>query len=388
MKILLVHNFYQYHGGEDEVVENEKELLEKRGNEVFTYFINSDEINRYSPLQKLLIIPRTIYNKRHGLAVVQKAKETGADIVHVHNFWPIISPSIFFHLNKANIPYIQTVHNFRYTVANALLNKEDWDQDTKKLKIQKRSFNSYKKSFLMTFTYWLTARYVRWSKVFQKGNGNLLFLNKFGKDVQSRFFVGTRIFIKGNFLPRKNIYKITNTSNLEAYFLFLGRISEEKGIEILLDAYIKKNFNSKLKIAGTGPLLEKLKHKYPYNNIEFLGFVSGEKKAKLISQAKALIIPSTCLENFPVTIIEANMYGIPVIASNSGGIPELIDNNKTGILFESGNISELYEKLVWSEKHYKELEKMGKSAKLYAEDNYSEEKNYINLLSIYKSIIN
>lgn len=388
MRILLVHNFYQFRGGEDEVVENEQALLEKYGNKVETYFVDSSEIKGYSILKKALVIPQTIFNRKRGIEVVNKAKKINADIVHIHNFWPLISPSIFFELNKAKIPYIQTVHNFRYTVANALLESKDWNQSTKELTIQHRPFNSLKKSYLMTFIYWLTSRFVRWSKVLKKGPGALLFLNSFGADVQERFFPGVKTFIKGNFLPLQQIYDITTDETVEPYFLFLSRLSEEKGIELLLEAYQKSSLNTKLKIAGTGPLLKKLQQKYKSEeNIEFLGFVSGETKAHIMAKAIVLAIPSTCLENFPVTIVEANTYGTPVIASNSGGLPYMIDPNITGLLFESGNVLELSQKLQWCEKHPDELKEMGTAAQIYAEENFSEEKNYEQLMTIYQNLI-
>lgn len=387
MKILLVHNFYQYRGGEDEVVENEKALLEKYGNEIVTYYVDSSEIKEYSNIQKALVLPRTVYNRKHGLAVVQKAKEINADIVHIHNFWPLISPSIFFHLNRANIPYVQTVHNFRYTVANALLNGADWNQSAKELTIQKRPLNSFKSSYLMTFIYWLTARLVRWSKVLCKGSGALLFLNSFGLEVHKHIFPGVRAYTKGNYLPNRDIYKVSDASQCDPYFLFLGRCSEEKGIEVLLKSYCESRIKIKLKIAGTGPLLEKLSKEYADKNIEFIGFVSGEEKAKVIAGAKVLIIPSIVLETFGLTAIEAAQYDVPSVASNNGGLLSLIDDKQNGLLFESGSVKDLSEKLQWCESHPEDLRIMGEQARLYAEEHFSEEKNYEQLMAIYQNLI-
>ena len=125
MNILLIHNYYQIRGGEDAVVENEKRMLERMGHSVATYFCYNDEILRYGILERMLLVPKTIFNFESLKKIKTIIARGKIDIVHIHNFWPLISPSIFFLFNRLKIPYLQTVHNYRYIVPNAILYNED-----------------------------------------------------------------------------------------------------------------------------------------------------------------------------------------------------------------------------------------------------------------------
>lgn len=387
MNILLIHNYYQIRGGEDAVVENEKVMLEKHGHTVVPFFIHNDEIKEYNPLNKLLLGPRIVFNGLIKKRIKKILQDEKIDIVHIHNFWPLISPSIFFLFNKLKLPYLQTIHNYRYIVPNALLYKNDVTQPNNQLDIQKRKGNSFKGSYLLTFFYWFTALFIKKTNVISNGCGSLQLLNRFSFTVHSQQFNPEKLVIRGNFLP-DSIAQEMNSFEKEDYYLFLGRLSEEKGIITLIEGFCKSGIKGTLKIAGGGPLETSLKETYQSNpKVDFVGFVSGTDKNTLIAQAKALVIPSEWQEVFPVSFMEANFCSTPVIAARIGGLPDMMKEDETGLLFESGDSEELSHKLQWCENNPSELSKMSKAARLYAEENFSEEKNYEQLMSIYKDLI-
>ncbi len=329
------------------------------------------------------MFPRIIYNHKVGKKFFEIIKSKEFDIVHIHNFWPLISPSILFVCNKQQQPWVQTVHNYRYIVPDAILFLDDLSDNY--LSIQKRSAKCFRNSYTLTFLYKLTAMLIRKSNVMKSGYGKLIVLNKFGFNLFSQIFDKNILITKGNFIPDNEIYKCLKKEKGD-FYLYLGRLSPEKGVDVLLESW--DNNNSRLLIAGTGPEEEKLKYKYRNNkSIEFVGFIKGEKKYKLLAEAKSLIVPSIWHETFGLIILEAFYSNTPVIASKVGGIPDLIEEMKTGILFEAGNVSDLSEKLKWCEEHPKELKEMGKAGRLYAEENFSESKNYLQLMNIYSKVI-
>lgn len=169
------------------------------------------------------------------------------------------------------------------------------------------------------------------------------------------------------------------------YFLYAGRLSNEKGVKTLLKAF-SINKGNKIVIAGTGPEEINLK-RYAQEqcvNAEFIGFQNFEKLQVLISNCKAVIIPSEWYENSPNIILEAYACGKPVIGSCIGGIPELIENYKTGLLFEMGNAEDLAEKIRYILDDRSRTDEMGKNAKELVNTRFAEEEHYENLMNIYK----
>ena len=385
MKILLVHAFYKNRGGEDAVVENERVMLEDHGHRVETFFVQNDEIDQYRTLDKALLIPRTIYNAKRANGL-RKRLEAGFDIVHIHNIWPTISPAVFFVLNERGQPYLQTIHNYRYIVPNAILYKEDVLPDGT-LRIEPRRRNNFRDSYLLTATYWATSQIVRRLGVIDKGCGRLQLLNEFSRSIHAQRFNPEKLTVRGNFLPDRVVETMAAQPKAD-YYLYLGRLSEEKGVATLVDAFSRTETTAVLKIAGTGPIEQRLKQRCRGNpRIRFLGHIDGPRKVDLIARAKALVVPSEWQEVYPVTIMEANFCSTPVIASRIGGLPDMVREQSTGLLFESGDPSSLYEALCWCENNLPELVEMGKRARRFAQVRFSESTSYDKLMGVYKQII-
>ncbi len=178
--------------------------------------------------------------------------------------------------------------------------------------------------------------------------------------------------------------------NRGEYFLFFGRLSNEKGINTLVNAFIS-NRNAKLKIVGTGPEEDKLKKRVidaEAYNIEFAGYRSGDALKEIIRDAAFVIVPSECYENNPMTIVEAYSAGVPVIGAKIGGIPEIVDEGKTGFLFTSGDsdaLSKCIEKT--ASITYEDYAVMSENARTFAANNFNEDKNYEKLIDLYQTIL-
>ena len=169
------------------------------------------------------------------------------------------------------------------------------------------------------------------------------------------------------------------------YYLYFGRLSKEKGVETLLHAHHRTGVGLSLKVAGTGPLEKKLRHKYP--DIDFLGYRSGQDLVDLIAHAAFVVVPSECYENCSMTILEAMALGKPVIGSRVGGIPEQVEDGKTGLLFDMGSVDDLAEKLstLWPDNHLQI--QMGRAARKKLETEYSLESHCRDLLEIYQKLL-
>lgn len=388
MNILQVHNFYQYFGGEDIVVERERAMLERQGNRVITYYKESKEIENYNFFQKLKMVLTMVYNPATIRELRKIFSENDIDVVHIHNYWPMISPSVIFFLNKRKVPYVQTIHNHRYIVANALLDKEDVIVNGKVL-LKKRSLKSYRNSYTLTFIYSMISKMVIYSNVIRDGSGALIVLNKYSYDIMRIYFDSKKLFIKGHFLPDERIPPQVSMHKKEFYFLFIGRLADGKGLSSLIEAYKRSEILNPLYIVGTGPLETELKQLSEGNeNIKFLGFKGGEEKNALLENASVLIIPSVWQELFGLVVMEAYFSGTPVIAARIGGLPIMVAEGKTGILFEPGNTDDLAEKLRYASDNQDKFLTMAAGVRDYAMQHFREEDNYKQLMEIYHSVIN
>lgn len=377
MKILIVHNFYQFKGGEDVVVESECQMLKNFGHEVFTVFPHNNQI------KSIIVARKSIYKR-----INQLLSNYQIDVAHIHNIYHILGNDIYKYLSERGIPIVQTLHNFRFLCPAGLM-LDNQHQLCERCSsgnfihcFTKKCYqHSYLKSFLMQ---WLvqTGR-----KEVTKYVSNFITLNPFFRDKFVEVgFDESKIVIKPNFLFRASL-STPSSSLADKYALFLGRLSPEKGVETLIQAF--QNISFPLKIAGTGAndYVSELKNKAKaYPHIEFLGFVSGEEKHQLLIGASFLIVPSVWFENFPVTILEAYAHSKPVIASAIGGLPFIIKDNVTGFLFDPGS-SEHLSSAVRAIIQNKTYEQLGQNAHQYFLENFTEQQNYAQLMTIYQSAI-
>lgn len=390
MNIIQIHNDYKIFGGETKVVKNEKRLLVEKGHKVLQFLDSNKRIDDFNALDKIKFIKNVFYSKEsynnlHNIIIKFKP-----DVIHIHNVFPLISPSVYYCAKDDNVPVVQTIHNFRFLCPNGLFlrNGQVCELCKNGNYTPAVRYGCYKNSYFFSGLYAAIIKYHRMHNTFYDKIDTLVALSEFSKrKLIEGGFDHRKIVVKPNFLLQSGIEN--NFNRKLDYFIFIGRLSKEKGIYNLVEAV--RNFTKqKLKIIGNGEELEIIKNVIntnKLNNIELLGFIDGPRKYKLLTEAKALIFPSIWYENFPMTILEAYSMGTPVIASNIGSLPEIVQDKKTGLLFNSGDPEDLANKIEWAWNHPREMADMGKKALKEFELKYTAEKNYQMLMDIYLKAI-
>ncbi|MEG8988164.1 glycosyltransferase family 4 protein [Ignavibacteria bacterium 4148-Me] len=381
MKILQVHNYYQLSGGEDTVFNNEYKLLSSFGHDVIQYTKDNKDISNYSFFDKRKLFFNSVYSKSTYMEVIKIIEEQRPDVCHVHNTLALITPSVYYACKKIGVPIVQTLHNYRLICTNAYLfrNGKVCEECIGKSLYNSVKHGCYRNSRLQTF---VLARTIEWNK--KKGTWNNLIdayiaLTEFSK---RKFIEGglpeNKIFIKPNFL-----FEDPGCSeNNEGYFLFAGRLDETKGVNVLIEA-ANTLPNLKFKVAGDGPLKEKI---IAVPNIKYLGQLKKNELLGFVQKTTALVFSSIWFEAMPMIILEAFACGKPVIASNLGAMAEIIEHGKTGLLFEPGNANDLVEKILWAKNNPEKMIEMGLNARKEFEEKYTPAKNYEILMEIYEKV--
>jgi glycosyltransferase involved in cell wall biosynthesis len=194
-----------------------------------------------------------------------------------------------------------------------------------------------------------------------------------------------RIFVRPNFIDASQVVPSPGDGK---YVLYLGRLSREKGLWTLVRAFERLR-SVELKVAGTGPLESQLRayvREKGLTNIEMLGFRVGSQKWELLSNSLLTIVPSECYEMFPMVTLEAYAAGKPVVGSNLGGLPYVIEDGKTGLLFEPGNVGDLISKIRYLLDRPAERQRMGECGRQLVETRYSPERSYRTLMSIFSQV--
>lgn len=388
MKILQIHNYYKIRGGECSVVNMEEALLSKNGHNVQQFVRDSQNIDNMSVSGKINSFVNIPYNRRIYQDIAQTIKSDRPDIAHVHNVFPLISPSVYAALHDCNIPVVQTIHNYRFMCPNGqfFVNGhicEDCQSSGFYSALKKKCFRNNR---VLSTLYAISISRMWRTGVIQKYITKYIALNYFvAKKLAVSGIPDANIEICGNFIEPL----ASSFSNKKNYILFLGRLSAEKGINTLLHALSKLD-NVRLKIAGSGPEESNLKEqakRYCRNNVDFLGHVSGDEKYKLIAEAQCMIVPSEWYENFPVSVMESLSLGTPVIASNIGGLPDMIEHNVTGLLFKAGDPDNLAECIKSLLSDSVRLTEMSNHATTAAKNKFSPEKHLNQLIDIYQHAI-
>lgn len=389
MKILIVHNKYAQYGGEDKIVEQQYSILKKNGIDTKVYYKDNKVITKLSKVAKLKLIKDAYCSKKTRNELDELFKNFKPDIVHVHNIYPIISPSIYEFFKERNIPIVQTLHNYRFICPNGLMfaNGNICEKCLEKHNFYECLHNKcYHNSYIQSFWYSSII-----DKAYKKGIFN---------DIQ---FVSLNRFIKEKMIQKGyNENKIDIIPNCaikmgkaplefdkKDYYLYIGRLSPEKGINTLIKAF-KDIKTKKLKIVGDGILRDRIQeyiNKNKINNIELLGFKSGEEKCKLLSEAKALIVPSEWYENFPTVVLEAFSLGTLVIGSSVGGLQYMIEDGYNGMKFLCSNAEDLQRKVLYIDNKKDNIMKFSENAYKTYKEKYTEEVYYENHMKVYEKLI-
>jgi glycosyltransferase involved in cell wall biosynthesis len=390
MTILLVHNSYQQAGGEDAVVTAEAGLLAECGHRVIVYRRSNEELNGDGLIGQAVAGVRTVWSSRSYREIAQLLKKGRPDIAHFHNTFPLISPAAYYACKQISVPVVQTLHNYRLLCprANFLRDGQVCEACLRQpVAWPGVAHGCYRGSRPATAAVAAMQITHRAMGTWQTKVAVYIALSEFAK---KKFIEGglpgNRIATKPNFVAGD----FKSRASPGRYALFAGRLSEEKGVQVLLSAWRMLQTAIPLRIVGDGPRLDKMAcevRESLLSWVELTGRRTPEEVRLLMSEAKFLIFPSICYENFPVVVAESFASAVPVIASGLGSMAEIVRDGVTGLHFEAGNPADLAAKVDWAWNHPEEMARMGRAARVEYEAKYTPSKNYQILIGIYQKAI-
>jgi len=385
MKVLLVHNEYQQPGGEDTVFGLEHGLLSRLGHQVVTYKRSNHEISRYTPARRLLLVRQMTWARDAQRDIAGLLRSERPDIVHVHNTFTQISPSIYAECKKAEVPVVQTLHNFRLLCPSATFYRDGHICDECVTRGLHRSVlhGCYRNSRLATAAVaGMLATHRRLSTWSHDINSYIALTEFARQQFISGGLPGEKICVKPNFVDPDP----GQGTQSGWYAIFVGRLSPEKGLKTLLKAWFRLGNSIPLRIVGDGPLrpeLAKFAEQEGLSSVHFVGRLNRTETQEAIKEARFLILPSVCYENFPMTIAEAFAAGTPVICSRLGAMQEVVTHQHNGLHFDAGNSEQLADRVAWGWEHPGRMRTMGRAARREFELKYTAEKNHSMLMEIY-----
>jgi glycosyltransferase involved in cell wall biosynthesis len=386
MKIVMVHNVYREAGGEDVVFESEKRLLERAGHTVIPYVRRNMELDDASFLDRITIAPGIVWSSRTRREFVTVLESGQPDVVHVHNTFMAISPSIYSACSERGIPVVQTLHNFRLLCPAAsffrdgVICKECVDHSL----LRSVHHGCYRKSRAATAAVALMLALHRALDTWRTSVTCFIALTEFTKATFiAAGFPPTKLVVKPNFLHPDPGERSAAGENA----VFIGRLAESKGSHLLLDAWKNLPARYPLHIVGDGPepsALESQSRESGLSGITFRGRLSSTATIETIKGARFVIVPSILYEGLPMSIVESFACGTPVLCSRLGALTEIVQDHVTGLHFNPGDAQDLASKVEWAWNHPAELAAMGHAARAKFESDYTAERNYSLLMQVYE----
>jgi glycosyltransferase involved in cell wall biosynthesis len=388
MRVLIAHNRYQQSGGEDIVVAAESDMLSAHGHTVDRLEVDNDHIQ--GTLSRITASVESIYSPESRQLMKRAIENARPDVVHIHNFFPAFSPSVFYACADANVPVVHTLHNYRILCASATLFR---DGHLCEECVSTRSFlpgirhacyrSSRIGSAVAGFGMALHSQIGTWA-------------NKVSAFIALSPFAAGKL---GSFrIPREKIVVKPNSavdrgvgSGDGSYAVFAGRLSAEKGVQTLIDADAAGALCMDVVILGDGSMRSEVQRvaERPGSRLICKGFVSHDQILDYMRSARVLIMPSLCYEGgLPLAIIEAFSFGLPVIGADLGNTGALVQPGETGLLYRAGDHHALSSMLAWYADNPAAAQHMRKGARAYYLAEHTPEKNYQRLIEIYQSAIN
>ncbi len=399
VRVLVANKYFFRNGGSEGVMFEEREFVLRSGHQVIDFSMD-DERNVESPYASHFVSrrdyrgggalsrARAVLSMLHSPEAVRKIRilidETRPDLVHCHNIYHQLTPSIIGAAKSRGVPVALTVHDFK-PVCPVYLRLRDGrccsdclDSDFSHVVKNRCAEGSLGKSA------WLYAEAIvqRWLGSYESVD-RLICPSRFMREAMLHRFRADRVALLYNGVD-VNIHPPPVAYD-GGYVLYFGRLASEKGVETLLHAHALQPAAWPLIVAGTGPLAEELSARYP--DARFVGHLSGHSLEEALSRASVVVLPSQCYENCPLSVLEAMAHGKPVVGSRIGGIPELIADGETGLLFEAGDAVQLRERLdaLMGSPQHRRL--MGRRARERVEREFSLEQHNAGLMEIYASMV-
>lgn len=377
MRILILHNLYQQPGGEDAVVEAEERLLRSAGHEVRVEYLNNKEIVGLTA--KARTFSRVHYNPLREDWLREILNHFRPDIVHIHNFFPLLSFSAHETACRFGCAVVQTIHNYRMLCSGGYLMRKGQvcEKCVHGSKLWGVAHRCYRGSLLGSIAVLRMQRHAILHNVWSDFTHAIIALTQFSADkLIEGGFPAERVVVKPNFVPLSaEVVKPRNG------VLYVGRLSPEKGVTSLIQAWWEIP-DEELVIVGEGPERPSLEKGAP-PNVTFLGHQSRHIVNELMQSAALLVMPSIWYEGFPVTLVEAYRNSLPVFCSRIGSLRTLVDEGVTGGMFEVNDPSGLARSIKNALANREVLKLLGQNARSRYLREYTPEANITKLEEIY-----
>lgn len=377
-RILVVHNSYRQRGGEDTVVAAEMALLRAHGHEVETYSRTNDSISELPAAQVAI---GTLWSSQTTDELSRRITAFRPDIIHVHNTFPLVSPSLYWAAARQKVPVVQTLHNYRLLCPQAMLLRDNQVCEDCLGRLPWRGVlrRCYRGSTLQSAILGGMLVLHRSIGTYENKVTRYIALNRFSRD---KFVQGglpaDRISVKPNFVDIPERAPVARSGAL-----FVGRVATEKGIALLLQA-LDTVPGLHIDVVGNGPRMADID---AHPRARAHGILESAQVMEFMHRAAYLVMPSIWYEGFPLVLMEAFACGLPVIASRLGSMPELIEDGHTGLLFNPGSADDLAAKMAWAESHPEEMQRMGANARAEYVAKYTPDTNYEQLMTIYMAAV-
>ena len=375
----MAHNAYHYRGGEDTVVDAEVALLRAHGHDVMVYRRDNAELAHMPRVRAGL---SAIWSRQTVDDLERVHREFAPELIHAHNTFPLISPSLLGAARRLEIPLVQTLHNFRLLCPQAMLLRDGHGCTDCVGRFPWRGVlhRCYRKSYTQTAITAAMLGVHRLAGTWRRDVQRYIVLNQMCRDL---FVAGglplEKMAIKPNFVE----WPSTLPEGERAGGMFIGRLSPEKGI-VTLAAALQRVPGLQIDVYGHGPLREMVERT---PGMRYCGFQQADLLRERMQRAAYLVVPSTGIETFGLVAIEAFACGTPVIASGHGGLREIVVHRKNGLLVAPGDPDELAEALCEAERHPQAMRRLGAAAYQTYLAHYTPERNYDMLMRIYDEAI-
>lgn len=338
MRILQLHNRYRQVGGEDGVVAAEAGLLRSRGHVVEQYMADNRRLGHLGALRAATL---AVWNPSAYAEIRRIIRNRAIDVVHAHNLFPQISPAAYYAASREDIPVVQTIHNYRLACPAGIMLRAGTPCTLcvgRRAKVPAVRYACYRNSrsasaavAFQSLVHGLAGSYHRRVSVF-------VALTAFAREVLVRDGLpADKVVVKPNFVARDP----KKGSGAGGFVLFVGRLAPEKGVRMMLDAWANRSDLPPLQIVGDGPERSAVEKATRDSRVRYSGYCSGAEVFTLMRDAIALVLPSLWYEGMPLTVLESMACGTPVIAPRLGGLPELVEDGRNGVLFAPGSWEDL-----------------------------------------------
>lgn len=385
MKILLVHNYYRFKGGEEVYVNNLASLLRKKGHKVLLWTKDSRKVGSLG--MRIKVALNMFWNRQANKEFALVINRFKPDLIHFNNIFPLITPSIYYVAKKLKVPIVQTVHNFRYMFPKSILFRRGIECPVclnRSLVFPAPFHACYRESIAYTVPFSLSHMFH-----YLMGSFNLVDAFVFPSGFIKRYFQKNSGLDSFKFHLVRNVAGFENGPRLSKEkgdnFIFVGRLSNEKGIMEILEIFARHP-EMKLIVLGDGPLRKEVLKYKKYKNIEILGYLPGRKVFSMLKKASFTIIPSKWHEVMPTVLAESFAAGTGVIVPKFGVFKELVKKGKTGMFYRQKDMISLENILTRTSGNKKLAYYLGNNS--YKEyKSYTKESFYNRLFEVYSKLV-